>query len=139
MNVKFEIKLNDINNKNFLVFTSTELAKKLKYELIGTDRLNWTFKKGEEVLDISIGYIKKELIREKDNRGYNRYETREVETLVKDILVINFINADSMDTVNFVFNIINKYANLKINENEEDNKEDELVEMLNSEVACDEE
>lgn len=44
-----------------------------------------------------------------------------------------------MDTVNFVFNIINKYANLKINENEEDNKEDELVEMLNSEVACDEE
>ena len=36
MNVDFEIKLEEGINKNFLVFISTELTKKLKFELIST-------------------------------------------------------------------------------------------------------
>ena len=47
MNVNFTIKLGEGSNKNFLVYMSTELAKKLKYELIDTDEIMWTFKKGE--------------------------------------------------------------------------------------------
>lgn len=142
MNARFEIKLNDITNKNFLVFISTELAKKLNYELTATDKLNWTFRRDNAILDISVGYIKTELREEEDR--YDRYRTRkvEVEILIEDVLVIQFSNVDSIETVNSVFNIINKYADLKINEHEDKVKNDELVEMLNDseaikEVACD--
>lgn len=138
MDVRFEIKLGEITNKNFLVFISTELTKKLKYELQETDKLNWSFKKGDSLLDISDGYIKKELYQEEGRYG-DRGKVVEKETLIKGILVVNFKKVDSIDTVNAVFNIVNKYANLIINENnKEENNEDELVKMA-EEVAFDKE
>ena len=137
MDVRFEIKLGETTNKNFLVFISTELTKKLKFELQGTDKLNWSFKKADSILDISDGYIKKESYQEKDRYG-NRGRMVEEETLIKGVLVINFKNVDSMNTVNAVFDIVNKYANLIIYEGDEDNKDNELIEMI-EEVALDEE
>lgn len=137
MNVRFEIKLGEITNKNFLVFISTELAKKLKYELQETDKLNWSFRKEKTLLDISHGYIKKEFYEEKD-RYNSRYEIKEQKTFIEDILVVNFTNVDSIDSVNSVFDIVNKYANLIIDENDECDEDDDLVEMLD-EVALDEE
>ena len=141
MDVRFEIKLDETTNKNFLVFISTELTKKLKYELQETDKLNWSFKKGNNsYLDISDGYIKKELCEEEDNRYSSRNNNKIVETFIKGILVVNFKNVDSIDSVNNVFNIVNKYANLIINENDKDNEEEnnELIEMI-EEVALDKE
>lgn len=139
MDVRFEIKLGQITNKNFLVFISTELTKKLKYELQETDKLNWSFKKGDSLLDISDGYIKKELYQEEGRYG-DRGKIVEKETLIKGILVVNFKKVDSIDTVNAVFNIVNKYASLIINENnKEENNEDELIEMIEDEVAVDKE
>lgn len=55
MNVEFKIKLGEVCNKNFLVFISTELTKKLKYELISTNSLVWEFKRNNSVLNISHG------------------------------------------------------------------------------------
>ena len=57
MNVEFKIKLGEVCNKNFLVFISTELTKKLKYELISTNSLVWEFKRNNSVLNISHGFV----------------------------------------------------------------------------------
>lgn len=138
MNVQFEIKLDKTTNKNFLVFTSTELAKKLKYELRETDELKWSFVKGESKLNISDGYIKREQYQEKVNGYSGRYETKEKEVFIPNVLVVQFYNVESIDEVNDVFNIINKYANLIVNENKKEESEDELTELL-EEVALDEE
>lgn len=140
MDVRFEIKLDKTANKNFLVFISTELTKKLGYELYGTDKFNWSFRKGDSLLSISDGYYKEELCQE-DDRYSSRYNsTKIVKTFIDGVLVIDFKKVDSIDTVNNVFNIVNKYANLIINENnkEEENDEDELVKMA-EEVAFDKE
>lgn len=139
MDVRFEIKLDKTANKNFLVFISTELTKKLGYELYGTDKFNWSFRKGDSLLSISDGYYKEELCQE-DDRYSSRYNsTKIVKTFIDGVLVIDFKNVDSMNTVNAVFDIVNKYANLIICENDEDSKDDELIEMIEDEVALDKE
>lgn len=138
MDVRFEIKLGETTNKNFLVFASTELTKKLGYELKATDKFNWSFQKNDCLLDISDGYIKKELYQEEGRYG-DRGKVVEKETFIKGVLVINFKNVDSINTVNAVFDIVNKYANLIIYEGDEDSKDDELIEMIEDEVALDKE
>ena len=141
MDVRFEIKLDKTANKNFLVFISTELTKKLGYELQGTDKFNWSFQKENSYLNISDGYYKEELCEceDRDRYGSRHNSTKIVKTFIDGILVIDFKNVDSIDTVNSVFNIISKYANLIINENnKEENDEDELVKMA-EEVALDKE
>lgn len=139
MDVRFEIKLDKTANKNFLVFISTELTKKLGYELQGTDKFNWAFIKNDSLLNISDGYYKEELCQE-DERYSSRYNsTKIVKTFIDGVLVIDFKNVDSINTVNSVFSIISKYANLIISENnKEENDEDELVKMA-EEVAFDKE
>lgn len=139
MDVRFEIKLGETTNKNFLVFISTELTKKLNFELQATDKFNWSFQKNDCLLDISDGYIKKELYQEEGRYG-DRGKVVEKETFIEGVLVINFKKINSIDTVNAVFNIVNKYANLIINENnKEENNDDELIEMIEDEVAVDKE
>lgn len=141
MDVRFEIKLGETTNKNFLVFISTELTKKLKYELQETDKLNWSFRKGDSLLNISDGYYREELCEceDRDRYGSRHNSTKIVKTFIDGVLVIDFKNVDSIDTVNSVFNIISKYANLIISENnKEENNEDELVKMA-EEVAFDKE
>lgn len=135
MDVRFEIKLGETTNKNFLVFASTELTKKLGYELKATDKFNWSFQKNDCLLDISDGYTKKELYQEEGRYG-DRGRVVEKEILIKGVLVINFKKVDSINTVNAVFNIVDKYANLIISEKEEES--DELVKMA-EEVAVDKE
>lgn len=139
MNVQLEIKLDEAINKNFLVFISTELTTKLDYELIQTDKLKWSFIKDDNcVLDVSHGYMKKEQYQEKVNGYSNRYETRERETFIPNVLLIQFYNTKSIEEVNNVFNIINKYANLIVNENKKEEDVNKLTELL-EEVALDKE
>lgn len=143
MDVRFEIKLDKTANKNFLVFISTELTKKLGYELQGTDKFNWAFIKNDSLLNISDGYYREELCECEDRDRYSsrHNSSKIVKTFIDGILVIDFKNVDSIDSVNNVFNIVNKYANLIINENDKDNEEEnnELIEMIEDEVALDKE
>ena len=147
MNVNFTIKLGEGSNKNFLVYMSTELDKKLKYELIDTDEIMWTFKKGETALFICHGEKIQEPYKVEeeyyDDTYKSRKKTRTVtkyrEKLVKDRLLLKMVDIDSIYSVNAIFDIANKYADLIIDERKElDDSDtvDELTELLNDEVAA---
>lgn len=147
MNVNFTIKLGEGSNKNFLVYMSTELAKKLEYELIDTDEIMWTFKKGETALFICHGEMIKEPYKVEEEYYEDTYKSRKKtrtvtkyrENLVKDRLLLKMVGIDSIDSVNAIFDIANKYADLIIDERKElDDSDtmDELTELLNDEVAA---
>ena len=142
MNVDFEIKLEEGINKNFLVFISTELTKKLKFELISTSTLEWEFKRGHAELILQHGKNVKESyqVEVKDRYGYNKgYETRYKDRLEPNFLILRFKDIENIESVNDVFDIVNKYAKLITDEYAESDSDDELVDMLDEVAATVEE
>lgn len=138
MNVTFKIKLEEGDNKNFLVFISTELTKKLNFELMSTSTLRWEFKRNNAELAIQHGFYNQEVYEVVRNKGSYREEvvkeTRNV--LDQNILLLEFKEIESIGAVNDVFNIVSKYAKLIIDENYKEESNDELTELLHDEVAA---
>ena len=139
MNVNFEIKLQESDNKNFLVFVATELTTKLNYELMQTSNLVWNFKRNHATLNISHGLEREEEYQVEEQDTYYSSRTKIVTktrtVLDKDVIKVSIHDTESMSAVNDVFNTINKYAKLIVDEHQAECQENELNEILD-EVAC---
>ena len=95
MNVTFKIKLEEGDNKNFLVFISTELTKKLNFELMSTSTLRWEFKRNNAELAIQHGFYNQEVYEVVRNKGSYREEVVKETRNVLDIQAIPYIKNNS--------------------------------------------